>query len=116
MDLVYELKIPIITHNGDNFDWPIIENSPMRGGTGYFMDDLTTEAEKWGQIFRNAKSLMHLTITGGEPFIRKDFAINHLYAIYFKLRATDFKIPLCIQGFFSMASDINLPRNHESEK
>jgi len=30
-------------------------------------------AEKWGQIFRNAKSLMHLTITGGEPFIRKDF-------------------------------------------
>ena len=38
MDLVYELKIPIITHNGDNFDWPIIENSPDRGGTGYLMD------------------------------------------------------------------------------
>ncbi len=27
----------------------------------------------WGQIFRNAKSLIHLTITGGEPFLRKDF-------------------------------------------
>lgn len=30
-------------------------------------------AEKWGNFFRNAKSLMHLTITGGEPFLRKDF-------------------------------------------
>ena len=30
-------------------------------------------AEKWGQIFKKAKSLMHLTVTGGEPFIRKDF-------------------------------------------
>ena len=29
--------------------------------------------EKWGNFFRNAKSLMHLTITGGEPFLRKDF-------------------------------------------
>ena len=29
--------------------------------------------EKWGNFFRNAKSLIHLTITGGEPFIRKDF-------------------------------------------
>lgn len=30
-------------------------------------------ADQWGQIFRNAKSLIHLTITGGEPFLRKDF-------------------------------------------
>ena len=30
-------------------------------------------AEKWGLIFKRAKSLMHLTVTGGEPFIRKDF-------------------------------------------
>ena len=30
-------------------------------------------AEKWGLIFKKAKSLMHLTVTGGEPFIRKDF-------------------------------------------
>jgi len=30
-------------------------------------------AEQWGKIFQRAKSLMHLTITGGEPFIRKDF-------------------------------------------
>jgi sulfatase maturation enzyme AslB (radical SAM superfamily) len=30
-------------------------------------------SEKWGSYFRNAKSLMHLTITGGEPFLRKDF-------------------------------------------
>ena len=31
-------------------------------------------AEKWGLVFRRAKSLLHLTITGGEPFVRKDFA------------------------------------------
>ena len=30
-------------------------------------------AEKWGSIFKKAKSLLHLTVTGGEPFIRKDF-------------------------------------------
>ena len=30
-------------------------------------------AEKWGLIFKQARSLLHLTITGGEPFIRKDF-------------------------------------------
>ena len=29
-------------------------------------------AKKWGKVFRNAKSLIHLTITGGEPFLRKD--------------------------------------------
>jgi len=29
--------------------------------------------DKWANFFRNAKSLMHLTITGGEPFLRKDF-------------------------------------------
>ena len=26
----------------------------------------------WGKIFKRAKSLLHLTITGGEPFVRKD--------------------------------------------
>ncbi len=26
----------------------------------------------WGNVFRRAKSLLHLTITGGEPFLRKD--------------------------------------------
>ncbi len=30
-------------------------------------------AEKWGSVFKKAKSLLHLTVTGGEPFIRKDF-------------------------------------------
>jgi len=30
-------------------------------------------AEKWGNVFKRAKSLLHVTITGGEPFIRKDF-------------------------------------------
>jgi sulfatase maturation enzyme AslB (radical SAM superfamily) len=30
-------------------------------------------AKKWGSIFKKAKSLLHLTVTGGEPFIRKDF-------------------------------------------
>ena len=30
-------------------------------------------AKQWGLIFKKAKSLLHLTITGGEPFIRKDF-------------------------------------------
>ena len=30
-------------------------------------------AEQWGSIFKKAKSLLHLTVTGGEPFIRKDF-------------------------------------------
>ena len=28
---------------------------------------------EWGDIFKRAKSLMHVTITGGEPFLRKDF-------------------------------------------
>ena len=31
------------------------------------------KADQWGQIFRNARSLLHLTVTGGEPFLRKDF-------------------------------------------
>ena len=26
----------------------------------------------WGHAFKRAKSLLHLTITGGEPFLRKD--------------------------------------------
>tara|TARA_B100001250_G_C19789454_1_gene785731 strand:- start:793 stop:1833 length:1041 start_codon:yes stop_codon:yes gene_type:complete len=26
----------------------------------------------WGRVFKRAKSLLHLTITGGEPFLRKD--------------------------------------------
>ncbi len=26
----------------------------------------------WGNAFKRAKSLLHLTITGGEPFLRKD--------------------------------------------
>ena len=26
----------------------------------------------WGHVFKRAKSLLHLTITGGEPFLRKD--------------------------------------------
>ena len=29
--------------------------------------------EEWGDIFKRAKSLMHVTVTGGEPFLRKDF-------------------------------------------
>ena len=31
------------------------------------------DPDKWANFFRNANSLMHLTITGGEPFLRKDF-------------------------------------------
>lgn len=27
----------------------------------------------WGHTFKRARSLLHLTITGGEPFLRKDF-------------------------------------------
>ena len=30
-------------------------------------------AENWGKVFKRAKSLLHLTVTGGEPFLRKDF-------------------------------------------
>jgi len=30
-------------------------------------------AENWGSVFKRAKSLLHVTITGGEPFIRNDF-------------------------------------------
>lgn len=33
----------------------------------------TISAEEWGNIFKRADSLLHLTITGGEPFLRKDF-------------------------------------------
>ena len=29
--------------------------------------------EQWGLVFKKANSLLHLTITGGEPFLRKDF-------------------------------------------
>ena len=29
--------------------------------------------ENWGNVFKRAKSLLHLTVTGGEPFLRKDF-------------------------------------------
>jgi len=29
--------------------------------------------EQWGLVFKKAKSLLHLTVTGGEPFLRKDF-------------------------------------------
>ncbi len=29
--------------------------------------------EQWGKVFKKANSLLHLTITGGEPFLRKDF-------------------------------------------
>ena len=29
--------------------------------------------ENWGFVFKKAKSLLHLTVTGGEPFLRKDF-------------------------------------------
>ena len=30
-------------------------------------------AQNWGSVFKRAKSLLHVTITGGEPFIRNDF-------------------------------------------
>jgi len=33
----------------------------------------TISPEQWGQVFKKASSLLHLTITGGEPFLRKDF-------------------------------------------
>ena len=29
--------------------------------------------EEWGTVFKKANSLLHLTVTGGEPFLRKDF-------------------------------------------
>ena len=29
--------------------------------------------KEWGNIFKKANSLLHLTVTGGEPFLRKDF-------------------------------------------
>ena len=32
----------------------------------------TVSPSNWGNAFRRAKSLLHLTITGGEPFLRKD--------------------------------------------
>jgi len=28
---------------------------------------------EWGSVFKKANSLLHLTVTGGEPFLRKDF-------------------------------------------
>ena len=33
----------------------------------------TITAKEWGHIFRRSDSLLHLTVTGGEPFLRKDF-------------------------------------------
>jgi hypothetical protein len=44
------------------------------------------------------------------PFIRKEFNAQQLYAIYFKLKETDFRIPLCIQGFFKYSFKLNLYR------
>ena len=32
----------------------------------------TISPSDWGSVFKKAKSLLHLTITGGEPFLRKD--------------------------------------------
>ena len=32
----------------------------------------TVSPSNWGHVFKRAKSLLHLTITGGEPFLRKD--------------------------------------------
>ena len=32
----------------------------------------TISPADWGSVFKKAKSLLHLTITGGEPFLRKD--------------------------------------------
>ena len=32
----------------------------------------TVSPSNWGYAFKRAKSLLHLTITGGEPFLRKD--------------------------------------------
>lgn len=32
----------------------------------------TVSPSNWGYVFKRAKSLLHLTITGGEPFLRKD--------------------------------------------
>ena len=34
----------------------------------------TVSPSDWGMVFKRAKSLLHLTITGGEPFLRKDLA------------------------------------------
>ena len=44
------------------------------------------------------------------PFIRKEFNKQQLYAIYFKLRETDFRIPVCIQNFFKYSFDLSLYR------
>ena len=35
----------------------------------------TISPADWGSVFKKAKSLLHLTITGGEPFLRKDLTI-----------------------------------------
>ena len=61
----------------------------------------------WKDSLLNCNGIKPDPILPYNPFIRKNFAINHLYAIYFKLRETDFKIPLCIQGFFKYGFDLD---------
>ena len=33
----------------------------------------TVSPSDWGRVFKRAKSLLHLTITGGEPFLNDNF-------------------------------------------
>lgn len=60
----------------------------------------------WKESLLNCKGLKPDPLIPKNPFIRKNFNKEQLYAIYFKLRETSFNIPLCIQGFFKYDFDL----------
>jgi len=61
----------------------------------------------WKDALVNCISITPEPFLPKNPFIRKEFNNQQLYAIYFKLRETDFRIPLCIQCFFKYSFDLN---------
>jgi hypothetical protein len=60
----------------------------------------------WKESLLNCKGIKPEPLMPKNPFIRKEFTKEQLYATYFKLRETSFNIPLCIQGFFKYEFDL----------
>jgi len=64
----------------------------------------------WKDALLNCKGITPDPFIPKNPFIRKKFNTQQLYAIYFKLRDTNFIIPLCIQSFFKNLFNLKLYR------
>ena len=83
---------------------------------------------EWGYAFKRAKSLLHLTITGGEPFLRKDLSdiiseiINNsgvprvsIKSNGFYIKRIEKDIPLLIKKYpnteFTLSISLDGPKN-----